>query len=153
MGYLVESVSGRRTPLRAHHTLGRSADKVDTVISHPAVSRIHAVLEWQDGHWQIRDLSRNGCWVNGRRLPSNESVVLGGLIRERGNSASAGVPVLHKIPVLGALFGTEQMESSRTELLVIITPRALYNESELRDVSQEMRSRIRHMELLQLPPE
>ncbi len=37
---------------------------------------------------------------------------------------------------------------SRTELLVIITPRALYTESELREVGREMRSQVRHMELL-----
>ncbi len=82
---------------------------------------------------------------------SNESVVLGGLIRERGASGSSGLPGLHKIPVLGALFGTKQEENSRTELLVIITPRAIYNEDELRQVSDEMRSRIRYMELLEPP--
>jgi len=40
----------------------------------------------------------------------------------------------------------------RTELLVIITPRALYNESELRAVSEEMRMHIRHLDLIDIPP-
>jgi general secretion pathway protein D len=84
---------------------------------------------------------------------SNESVVLGGLIRERGATGSSGLPGLHKIPVFGALFGSKAEENSRTELLVIITPRAIYNETELRQVSEEMRSQIRHMELLELPPD
>jgi general secretion pathway protein D len=84
---------------------------------------------------------------------SNESVVLGGLIRERGATGSAGLPGLHKLPIVGALFGTKNEENSRTELLVIITPRAIYNESELRDVSAEMRSQIRYMELLELAPD
>lgn len=79
---------------------------------------------------------------------SNESVVLGGLIRENASTASQGVPWLHSIPVVGALFGTDTDTSNRTELLVIITPRALYNESELRDVSNEMRARIRNLELI-----
>ena len=79
---------------------------------------------------------------------SNESVVLGGLIRENASTASQGVPWLHSIPVVGSLFGTDTDTSNRTELLVIITPRALYNESELRDVSKEMRARIRNLELI-----
>ena len=83
---------------------------------------------------------------------SNESVVLGGLIREKAESTSSGVPLLHSIPVLGSLFGTDTLADERTELLVIITPRALYNESELREVSQEMRKQVRHMELLEKPP-
>ena len=84
---------------------------------------------------------------------SNESVVLGGLIRENASTGDAGVPFLHTIPVVGGLFGTKTESTRRTELLVIITPRALYNESELREVSAEMRSQIRHMELIDLPPE
>lgn len=79
---------------------------------------------------------------------SNESVVLGGLIRENASTASQGIPWLHSIPVVGSLFGTDRETGNRTELLVIITPRALYNESELREVSKEMRSRIRNLELV-----
>ena len=39
----------------------------------------------------------------------------------------------------------------RTELLVIITPRALESENDLREVSEEMRAQIRHMELIEIP--
>jgi len=49
---------------------------------------------------------------------------------------------------VGSLFGTDSARSNRTELLVIITPRALYNEDELRSVSEEMRSKIRNLELI-----
>lgn len=83
---------------------------------------------------------------------SNESVVLGGLIRENASNSEFGIPILHKLPIVGPLFGTVEKEDRRTELLVIITPRALYNETELREVSEEMRTRIRHMELIDLPP-
>ena len=62
------------------------------------------------------------------------------------------MPFLHKLPVVGGLFGTIEDTDRRTELLVIITPRALYNESELREVSREMRSQVRHMELIEVPP-
>ena len=82
---------------------------------------------------------------------SHESVVLGGLIRENAKNTESGVPILHKLPVIGPLFGTVDKEDTRTELLVIITPRAIYNEQDLREVSEEMRSQIRHMELIEMP--
>jgi len=82
---------------------------------------------------------------------SNESVVLGGLIRENASNTESGVPILHQLPLIGPIFGSTAKEDRRTELLVIITPRALYNESELRQVSDEMRSQIRHMELIETP--
>ena len=80
---------------------------------------------------------------------TGESVVLGGLIRENVSSSDDGVPFLHTVPVLGSLFGTTENTDNRTELIVIITPRALYNETELRQVSDEMRSKVRNLELLE----
>jgi general secretion pathway protein D len=82
---------------------------------------------------------------------SHESVVLGGLIRENASNSESGVPFLYNLPVIGPLFGSTVKEDRRTELLVIITPRALYNEQDLREVSEQMRSQIRHMELIELP--
>jgi general secretion pathway protein D len=84
---------------------------------------------------------------------SHESIVLGGLIRENASNAESGVPILHKLPIIGPIFGSTAKEDRRTELLVIITPRAIYNESELRQVSDEMRAQIRHMELITIPAE
>lgn len=82
---------------------------------------------------------------------SNESVVLGGLIRENASATDAGVPFLHRVPILGTLFGTTLETNRRTELLVIITPRVINNEQELRDVSRELRARVRNMELIGAP--
>ena len=82
---------------------------------------------------------------------SNESVVLGGLIRENASATDSGLPLLHRVPVLGTLFGATSTENRRTELLVIITPRVINNEQELRDVSRELRSRVRNMELIKTP--
>lgn len=82
---------------------------------------------------------------------SSESVVLGGLIRENASNTDDGVPFLHTVPLIGPLFGTTEKSTNRTELLVIITPRALYNETELRQVSDEMRSQVRNLELLSVP--
>jgi len=82
---------------------------------------------------------------------SSESVVLGGLIRENKGSGSSGIPLLHDLPVVGALFGTKKQENSRTELLVVITPRVIYSDSDLRDVSRQMRAQMQGLELIDVP--
>lgn len=85
-------------------------------------------------------------------IRSGESVVLGGLIRENKTNGSSGVPGLHNIPVIGALFGKKSTTSVKTELLVILTPRVLFNEQDMRDISREMRSRISDLTLLEGNP-
>ena len=79
---------------------------------------------------------------------SGESVVLGGLIKDNASNNESGVPWFHKAPIIGPLFGSTTKSRDRVELLVIITPRALYNDEELRQASDEMRDQIRNFELI-----
>ena len=81
---------------------------------------------------------------------SSESIVLGGLIRENKSQGSSGIPFLHELPVIGALFGSKSTESSRTELIVIITPRVIFNDADLRNVSREMRRQMRGLDLIDI---
>jgi pSer/pThr/pTyr-binding forkhead associated (FHA) protein len=54
--------------------LGRS-HQCHLVLADETVSRRHAELELVDGHWHLRDLgSKNGTWVNGRRVADTEVV-------------------------------------------------------------------------------
>lgn len=76
-------------------------------------------------------------------IRSGESVVLGGLIRDNESEGRSGVPLLMDIPVVGALFSTTTTDSSRTELLIFISPRVLEGDQDLRDLNLEMRSRMR----------
>ncbi len=76
-------------------------------------------------------------------IRSGESVVLGGLIRDNESDSQSGVPVLKDIPLVGALFSTTVTASTRTELLIFITPRVMESDQDLRDLNLEMRSRMR----------
>jgi general secretion pathway protein D len=76
---------------------------------------------------------------------SGETIVLGGLIRDNNNRDKQGLPVLHEIPVVGNLFGSTSVSSDRTELLVMITPRVVRSEQDVRDVNQEFRERMRSL--------
>lgn len=83
---------------------------------------------------------------------SGESIVMGGLIQERDTNSKSGIPVLHTVPVVGNLFGTTGNEGSRTELLVIITPRVVRSDIDVREVSDDLRERLQglvHMDLVQ----
>lgn len=78
---------------------------------------------------------------------SGEPIVLGGLIRENDTTGRSGIPVLSSIPVLGGLFGNTSNNNNRTELLVLLTPRALENDDALRSASAELRDRMRSLTL------
>lgn len=79
---------------------------------------------------------------------SGETAVLGGLIRENTGDGKAGVPVLRDLPILGNFFGSTTKTKNRTELLVMITPRVITSEQGLRDISREMRSRMKGLKLV-----
>lgn len=56
--------------LREYHRLGRRAEAVDTQLDHPFVSKLHAIIEWKEPNWLIRDVSQNGIWINGEQVPA-----------------------------------------------------------------------------------
>lgn len=74
---------------------------------------------------------------------SGETLVLGGLIRDNDTSGNSGVPALKDIPLFGALFGTQTRSANRTELLVMITPRVVRTDDDLRDVGADLRERMK----------
>lgn len=87
-------------------------------------------------------------------VASGESIVLGGLIREENTRTSAGVPLLSKIPVLGALFGYQTLDMSRTELVMVVTPKIVSDTAQARQVTEELRRKLPSLEglLPKLPP-
>ncbi len=74
---------------------------------------------------------------------SGEALVLGGLIRDNNTNGKSGLPGLQDIPILGNLFGTNANSVNRTELLVLITPRVVRTEQDLRQVGQELKDRMK----------
>lgn len=81
-------------------------------------------------------------WV---AVQSGETVALGGLIRKKRSNSTEGLPLLSRIPILGALFGTHENDKERTELLVLMTPRVIRNAQEARDITTELRRRIKSL--------
>lgn len=84
-------------------------------------------------------------------VQSGETVVLGGLIRENKSESESGVPGLSKVPVLGFLFGATNDTSRRTELVILITPRAVRDPSVSRQITEEFRERMESLKPLFRP--
>lgn len=79
-------------------------------------------------------------------VKDGQTLVLGGLIRETGTDGQSGIPVLYKVPVLGALFGQTTQEESRTELIVLITPRVVQDSLEAGQVTEEIKRKMQALE-------
>lgn len=72
MAFLHDVINNTRCYLYAHHSFGRLAYSVNTVLSDPQISKIHGIIEWENGKWFIRDLSTNGTWLNQEKLIKNK---------------------------------------------------------------------------------
>lgn len=57
------------------------------------------------------------------RLKDGENQVLAGLIRDEDRSSGSRLPGLGEIPIFGRLFGSQRDESTKTEIILSITPR------------------------------
>jgi general secretion pathway protein D len=77
---------------------------------------------------------------------SGETLVLGGLIRENKAFVKSGVPFLKDIPLVGALFGQTVTSTTRTELIVMLTPKIVRNSSEAKKVTEEYRRKLENLE-------
>lgn len=59
------------------------------------------------------------------RVENGGTVVLGGIYQQNDNDSVTKVPLFGDIPVFGHLFKTTSRSSSKTELLIFLTPRVL----------------------------
>jgi general secretion pathway protein D len=78
-------------------------------------------------------------------VQSGETLVLGGLIRESNTNGNGGIPFLHRLPLIGPLFGSTNIVKDRTELVVLITPRVVKTLQDTRVVADEFRRKLTGM--------
>jgi general secretion pathway protein D len=72
----------------------------------------------------------------------NQTIVLGGLIREDLTHTSAGIPGLRRMPILGPLFGSEGVSKQKTELIVLITPHIVSNLEDAAMLTHRMQEKV-----------
>ena len=72
----------------------------------------------------------------------DQSIVLGGLVKERKSLDRSGLPWFYKIPVFGWIFGSRTDSVSRNELLIFITPRVIRSVEEGIQLSRDFEERV-----------
>ena len=75
-------------------------------------------------------------------VQSGRTILLGGMIQEGVNKLQSGVPAAQNLPLIGGLFKTKNDTSTRTELLVMITPRVVRRSSQLENITRLLRDQI-----------
>lgn len=73
--------------------------------------------------------------------PNRSTVVLGGLIRDVNDTAYRGIPVLSKIPLIGALFRNTDRNKERRELIVLMCPDVTLTKLDLMRMRQSKEGR------------
>jgi len=69
-------------------------------------------------------------------VKDKDTVVIGGLIQDQVNETEDKVPWLSDIPGLGWLFKSVHKDRTKTNLLIVLTPRIVRGTDELKDVSE-----------------
>jgi len=75
-------------------------------------------------------------------VQDGQTIIIGGLIREKTSDSNAGIPWLNKIPVLGYLFGNTKDESNRSEIVILLTPRVMKSIQDAGEVTSEYKEKF-----------
>ena len=75
-------------------------------------------------------------------VKNGQTIVIGGLIKEKKSDTMSGVPCLGSIPVIQYLFGKKTKKDEKTELIVLITPQVIASSDDVDAVSQEFKDKV-----------
>jgi len=76
-------------------------------------------------------------------VQDGDTIAIGGIISEQNSLQSSGIPGLHRIPLLGALFGSRSYSKSRSELIIFMTPRVIFDSNQMSDATDELKGRLK----------
>ena len=75
-------------------------------------------------------------------VKSGDTLIMGGLIRDLKQQGSEGIPWLAKLPILGGLFGQQELKDQRSELVLFVTPRVVETAQDMRGIIDDLRRRM-----------
>ena len=78
-------------------------------------------------------------------VQNGQTVVLGGLFKTEKTRTTSGIPLLKDIPLLGFLFGKKSWETTKTELLIALTPHVIRTREEAEAVHKEFLEKIEEL--------
>ena len=74
-------------------------------------------------------------------MRDNQTIVISGIIQGNQQDNNQGIPLLRSIPILGSLFGYTAKSDTRTNLLVFLTPKIVYDAETLQKISDDLKTR------------
>ena len=74
-------------------------------------------------------------------VKDNQTIVIGGLIRQTKSQGMTGVPYLMKIPIIGFLFRTTKDTVDKKELIILITPRVITSLEDVDAVTNDFKKK------------
>jgi general secretion pathway protein D len=81
-------------------------------------------------------------------VEDGDTVAIGGIITENHTEAVSGIPFLDRLPYIGGAFGLKEITSQRTELIVFLTPRVIYDTAQMTDATDELKQKVRGLRKL-----
>lgn len=75
-------------------------------------------------------------------VKDGQSILMGGLIKKNVDNTTSGVPLLKDIPLLGTLFRYQNESTTKTELLIMITPYVIESEDVLDQYIQKFNAKV-----------
>jgi general secretion pathway protein D len=81
-------------------------------------------------------------------VQDGDTIAIGGFIQEQYGKTLTGVPLLNRVPLLGSLFGSRSVSKGRTELVILITPRVIYDTNQMSDAAEEVKTNLKQIQKL-----
>lgn len=75
-------------------------------------------------------------------VKDKDTVVIGGLIQDQDQETVSKIPYLGDIPYLGWLFTTKHKERSKTNLMIVLTPRIVRGAQEMAEVADSQKQKF-----------
>ncbi len=79
-------------------------------------------------------------------VKDGQTVIIGGLIRNKLSTSEYSIPILGDIPLIGVLFKSEDVQETRTELMIFLTPMVVRNSESLNRLSEKETEALRIMD-------
>ncbi len=93
--------------MNVHPTISYVKDVERSAATNDIVATLKSTREYRTQEIRVRD---------------GDTIVIGGLIQNRGTQQNEKIPLLGDIPLIGALFQRTNSDQTRTELQIFITP-------------------------------
>jgi len=81
-------------------------------------------------------------------VENGATITLGGLIQEDESDQNSGIPGLQRIPILGAAFSYQQLNSVRRELFVILRPQIINGDQTDTEYMRDLRNSFNNVSAL-----